>query len=234
MRGLVFRDFLSDQHPDILAFWLPRWCYLGHSLRAGHVPVWNPLQFAGAPFASDPQSGWLYLPVMALFSTLGCGTALRTVIVLQPLLAGLVLYWFLRVESVHRVAATAGGLSAAMLIATSNVGLSLPFDAMLAWTPFVLVGASWFLRAQAWPRRLGWLALAAIAWGQVASAHMSHGLAMASLTVSVFMVARCVQMARRGERAPAAAAGLVVGFAAFLVLSNAAIFIPRIALLHRS
>src|SRR5437588_3695409 len=96
MRGLVFRDFLSNQHPDILAFWLPRWCYLGHSLRAGHVPVWNPLQFDGAPFASDPQSGWLYAPAMGLFTTLGCGTALRAVIVLQPLLAGLGLYWFLR------------------------------------------------------------------------------------------------------------------------------------------
>src|SRR4051812_1147857 len=50
MRGFVFRDVLSDQHPDILAFWLPRWCYLGHSLRTGHVPVWNSLQFAGSPF----------------------------------------------------------------------------------------------------------------------------------------------------------------------------------------
>src|SRR5438105_73269 len=139
MRGFVFRNFLSDQHPDILAFWLPRWCFLGHSLKAGHVPLWNPLQFAGSPFAADPQSGWLYAPVMGLFSTLGCATALRMFIVVQPILAGLGLYWFLRTEGLHRVAATAGGLSLAMLFATSNVGLSLPFDATLAWTPYVLV-----------------------------------------------------------------------------------------------
>src|SRR6266513_5581534 len=155
MRGFVFRGFLTDQHPDILAFWLPRWCYLGHSLRAGHVPVWNPLQFAGVPFAADPQSGWLYAPVMALFSTLGCGTALRMFVLLQPLLAGLGLYWFLRTEGLHRVAATAGGVSLAMLIASSNVGLSLPFDATLAWTPLVLVGAGRYLRARTWPARLG-------------------------------------------------------------------------------
>src|SRR5215831_14122492 len=67
MRGFLFRGFLSGQHPDILAFWLPRYCYLGHALRAGHVPVWNPLQFAGVPFAADPQSGWLYAPPMLLF-----------------------------------------------------------------------------------------------------------------------------------------------------------------------
>jgi len=92
MRGFVFRNALSDQHPDILAFWFPRWCFLGRSLAAGHVPVWDSLQFAGVPFAADPQSGWLYAPVMGLFSTLGCGTALRAFIVLQPLLAGLGLY----------------------------------------------------------------------------------------------------------------------------------------------
>ena len=79
MRGFVFRNALTDQHPDVLAFWLPRWCFLGQSLRAGHVPVWDSLQFAGVPFAADPQSGWLYAPVMALFtafsgSVAGCGT----------------------------------------------------------------------------------------------------------------------------------------------------------------
>src|SRR5438128_3715705 len=83
MRGFLFRDDLTGQHPDILSFWLPRFCYLGHTLQAGHVPLWNPLQFDGVPFASDPQSGWLYGPVMGLFSTLSCGTALRMLIVLQ-------------------------------------------------------------------------------------------------------------------------------------------------------
>ena len=47
---------------------------------------------------------------------LGCGTALRVFIVLQPLLAGVGLYWFLRTERLGRVAATAGGLSLSMLM----------------------------------------------------------------------------------------------------------------------
>src|SRR5947209_20103463 len=66
MRGFVFRNALSDQHPDILAFWFPRWCFLGRSLAAGPVPVWDSLQFSGVPFAADPQSGWLYAPVLGL------------------------------------------------------------------------------------------------------------------------------------------------------------------------
>src|SRR5205085_12629284 len=105
-----------------------------------------------------------------------------------------------------------GAVSLAMLFATSQVGLSLPFDATLAWTPYVLVAGSRYLRARSLPARLGWLALGAFAWGQIASAHMSHGLAMASLTVAIFLVARCVWQVRRGELSPLHAAALVAGF----------------------
>src|SRR5438093_10712508 len=58
-RGFVFHDRLTNEHPDLLAFWLPRWTFLGRMIAAGHVPVWNPFEMAGYRFASDPQSGWL-------------------------------------------------------------------------------------------------------------------------------------------------------------------------------
>jgi len=137
MRGFAFEPLLTNRHPDILAFWLPQFCFLGKSLAAGHIPAWNPFQFGGTPFAADPQSGWLYVPAMLLFSLFSCGTALRMFIVLQPLLAGLGLYWFCRKESLDRVAATVGGLSIAMMIAASQIGISLPFAGTLAWTPYV-------------------------------------------------------------------------------------------------
>src|SRR4051812_24170546 len=53
---------------DILQAYLPYYSFLGEHLRHGHIPGWNPHQFAGAPFAADPQSGWMQLPVMVLFS----------------------------------------------------------------------------------------------------------------------------------------------------------------------
>ena len=55
---------------------------------------------AGYRFAADPQSGWLYAPPMLLFSTLSPGLALRSFIVFNPLLAGLGLFAFLRMESI--------------------------------------------------------------------------------------------------------------------------------------
>jgi len=233
MRGFAFRDALTNQHPDILAFWLPHFCFLGQSLSHGHIPLWNPNQMVGMPYAADPQSGWLNIPAMALFGTLSCATALRTFILIQPLLAGLGLYWFLRKEGLHRAAATAGGLSLAMLIATSVVGLSLPFAGTLAWTPVALVGASGYLSATRWTARLGWLALAAVAWGQVAAAHMSHGLAMASLAVAVYVVARTVRNVRGGADVRVAVLMALV-FLSFVPLANLAMFIPRIGLFPRT
>src|SRR5215475_3593848 len=43
---------------DTATGFYPWYSYLGEQLRAGHLPLWNPYQFAGTPFAADPESGW--------------------------------------------------------------------------------------------------------------------------------------------------------------------------------
>jgi hypothetical protein len=233
LRGFAFAGMLSNQHPDILSLWLPRSCLMGRGLAAGHLPLWNPFEMAGTPYLADAQSGWLYLPWMLTSWLFGCGGGLRAFIVLQPILAGLGLYWFLRRERLNRVASTAGGLSLAMAIAASNVAISLPFAGALAWTPFVLVGASGFLRTHAWTRVL-WLALAAVSWGQVAAAHMSHGLVICTALVFAYTLARTAREVHKGRTTPLRAALLTAAFLAFLPLANLAIFIPHFALADRS
>ena len=89
LEGFVFHDRLTQAHPDILTFWLPRFAYLGRTIADGHIPVWNPYEMAGYRFAADPQGGWLYLTPIALFSTLSPAAAMRAFIVVNPLLAGL-------------------------------------------------------------------------------------------------------------------------------------------------
>jgi hypothetical protein len=234
LRGFAFGGLLSNQHSDILTFWLPRACFMGRSLAAGHVPLWNPHEMVGTPFAADAQSGWLYLPSMALSWLLPCGANLRAFIVLQPILAGLGLFWFLRRERLSRVAATAGGLSIAMVMSASNVAISLPFAGALAWTPFVLVGASGFLRSDGWLRRVPWLALAALAWGQVAAAHLSHGLVMCTGLTAAYVIARSAHDVEHGRASISRAAGLAVAFLAFLPLANLAILVPHFLLIERS
>ncbi|HET9248937.1 MAG TPA: YfhO family protein [Actinomycetota bacterium] len=233
LRGIAFLPHLSDQHPDILSFWLPRSCMLGRAIAEGRVPLWNPFEMSGSWFAADPQSGWLSLPAMTTSWLFGCGGGLRALIVLNPILAGLGLFWFLRKERLGRIAATAGGLSLAMAVSASVLAISLPFAGTLAWTPFVLVGASGTFGATGW-RRFAWLALAALAWGQVATAHLSHGLVMATGLVVAYVIARAVREVRRGAFRPAAAVGWSVAFLAFLPLANLAILVPHFAVLARS
>jgi hypothetical protein len=233
LRGFAFLPNLTNQHPDVLSFWLPRSCLMGEALSAGRVPLWNPFEMAGTPFAADAQSGWLSVSTMASSWLLGCGDGVRAVIVLNPILAGLGLWWFLRRERLGRLAATAGGLSLAMTMAASAVAISLPFAGALAWTPLVLVGASGYLSARGW-RRLPWLALAALAWGQVATAHLSHGLVICTGLVVAYLVARTIHDVRAGAIGARTAALLALGLLAFLPLANLAILLPRFVLLDRS
>lgn len=234
LRGFAFSNLLTNQQPDILSFWLPRSCLMARALSEGHVPLWNPFEMLGTPFAADPQSGWLYAPQMLFSWLFGCGGGLRAFIVAQPILGGLGVWWFLGREGLGRLAAAAGGLSLAMMISASNVAVSLPFAGTLAWTPFALVGASGYFSATRWPRRLMWLALSAFAWGQVASAHLSHGLVMCTAILIAYVTARAVHEQRAGALSGRRALAMSLGFLAFLPFANLAILVPRFALIERS
>ena len=169
LHALAFSGRLTTQHLDVLPQWLPTYCFLGKSLASGHVPAWNPYALAGTPFAADPQSGWTYLPAMFLFSAFSCGRAMGWFIVLQPILAGLGIYAFLRSERVSRPAATAGGLVLAMAMSDSYLSLSVPFAGMLAWSALLLAAASRFMRASSWGARFGWALATALAWASSAT-----------------------------------------------------------------
>jgi hypothetical protein len=213
---------------DILAQWLPTFSFLGKSLGSGHIPAWNPDVMGGIPFAADPQTGWLNLPAMLLFGSLGSGTALRLYMALQPVLAGLGLYAFLRAESLTRSAATAGGLIVALAMVGSRY-FALPWlSAATAWAALTLAAAAHYLNSASWRARLLWLAAAALAWGQVAAAHLSDGLVVATGALVAYIAGRTfsdLRSGRRSRRESGAMLGLLVaGFA----LLNLAYFLPRI------
>ena len=224
---------LTNQHPDLLTFWLPRWAFLGDSVSTGRIPLWNPFEMAGYRFAADPQSGWLYAPPMLLFSGFPPGLALRLFILFNPLVAGLGTYAFLRKESLERAAATVGGLVLAMMISTSTIAISLPFAGALAWTAVLLVAAAGYRRAETWSGRSVWLALGAFAWMQVAAAHLSHGLVIATAFVTVYLVAGTVADVRAGS-ADGSAGGRIALFLIVLPLAALPILVPHVDFLGES
>jgi hypothetical protein len=234
LRGFVLDAGLTNQHPDLLTFWLPRWSFLGDSIAAGRIPLWNPFEMAGYRFAADPQSGWLYTPPMVLFSLFSPGAALRIFIVLNPVLAGLATYAFLRKEDLGRIAATAGGLVLAMMMSTSTIAISLPFAGALAWTTVLLLAASAYRRAPGWSRRLAWLTLGAFAWMQVAAAHMSHGLVIATAFATVYLIAAAVGDTRSGVVGARAAAARVALFLLVLPMAALPILVPHVDFLGES
>jgi hypothetical protein len=234
LHDVAFRGMVSNQHPDLLAFWLPNHCFLGASVAAGRIPAWNPYSLAGTPFAADPQSGWLYLPAMALYAALPCHAAIRWFVIAQPLLGGLGTYWFLRSEGLSRPSATVGGVGLALAVAGTLLALYLPFAGTLAWTAMLLAAASRLLRAPGWPARLGWTAATALAWGQLVSAHPTNGLVLGTGALAAYGMVRLAADVRRGSRtAPGALAvgGLLM---AALLAVNLAILLPRLAYVPRT
>jgi hypothetical protein len=234
MAPVAFGPNIPAQHPDLLSFWLPTHCFLGRSLASGHIPTWNPDVMAGVPFAADPQSGWMYLPAMALYGLLPCGRALRWFITAQPILGGLGLYAFLRNEGLSRPAATVGGLVLGLAVGGSALSLALPFAGALAWTAVTLAAASRLLSAPAWPGRLAWIAAVAAAWGQLMAAHPSEGLVGGTAVLAIYVTARLVREVRPGSRPardPLVLAGLLV---VALPVVNLAYLLPRLAYLPRT
>ena len=230
----AFGGLISIQHPDLLPYWWPTGCFLGRSLASGHIPAWNPHVMAGVPFAADPQSGWMSVVPMALFSALPCQLAVRWFLVGQPLLAGLGLYAFMRSEGISRVGSTTTGLMVSLLVSASLLLLNPALSATIAWTAIVLAAASRLLRATRWPARVAWVAVTALAWGQLAAAHLSQGLIIGSAAVVSFIAASVVRDVRSG-RATWKETSLVIGLLVVAIpLANLAFLLPRLVYLPRT
>ena len=233
LHDVAFGGMVSDRNPDLLAFWMPNQCLLGQELTGGRIPYWNPHALAGTPFAADPQSGWMYLPMMAL-SVLSCDLALRALVVFFPILAGLGGYAFLRGEGASRAGATVTGLALAGVTAGSALAVTLTFVGFIAWTPWLLAAAAKTLSAASWPARLGWATATALVWGQLAAAHISNGLVMGSVLLVAYWIYRSLGEVRAGRLRTHVVVGLALLVALLLVAVNLAYLLPRFMYLQRS
>jgi hypothetical protein len=217
---------------DLRRLWLPMYCFLGRGLRSASVPGWAPNVFSGTPFAADPQSGWMNLSAMGLFTALPCAAAIRWMVVLQPIIGGVALGVYLRGEECARAAAATAGVVLALAVAGAELSTSLPFAGVLAWTAAALALCGRYVRARTWPSRLAWCAAAAIAWGQIAAAHFSTGLVIGTMLIAASLAASPWRRAGEDGTAPRRAAiiGRVGLLAASAVALNLAFLLPRIAL----
>jgi hypothetical protein len=229
-----FSGVVSSTNTDIPTQYLLNQCFLGDSLRQGTVPGWNPYLMGGAPFAAEPQSGWMYLPAMLFSVLLPCAKSMSLILVFHLWLAGIGLYAFLRGEGCSRVAATGGGIVLALSAAGSNLVNSSPFGGSLAWTAVVLACASHLFKCRTWSKRLLWMIPIGLAWGQLAAIHLSQGLVMGTVALLAFAGLRMVRAIKAGDLTTLQALGLLAVLLVVLGAVNLAYLLPRLAYLPRS
>ena len=155
---------LYAEHSDLIALHVPWETFLGRAWRQdGEIPLWNPLQFAGLPFAHDVQAAISY-PPHAIFRIVGegwVGPALSWLIVAHVVLAGWGMFAYARATGLGRSASFVAAVGF-MLAGKWMLHLLLAGHyafAGLAWLPWVLLGLH-----RAVMRR----SLVAATWGGVA------------------------------------------------------------------
>lgn len=223
---------------DAATQFYPWYGFLGRQLRALEIPGWNPFQFAGVPFAADPQSGWTYLPAMIVFGLLPLPLAVPAFLWLHLALAGTGTYLFARALRMPVAGATVAAIAYQLTGPVYGRSVCCPAAMEVAvWTPWLLAGAELAIRAGSRRSRLGGWALGGFALSQVLASWLGQGSYYALLALASFIVYRTVidpsGRPSMGSRLRAAAthgaATVAIGFG-----FGAAGILPRLEYVSRS
>jgi hypothetical protein len=157
---------------DAFTYFMPYWAYRMAELRAGHLPLWNPYLFLGAPFLANPQAAVLYPPHWLLNGLTPSQALVWSALLHVWLAAGLMYVCGRRTLGLSRPAAwLAAGLFAwggFMLGKVENIN---QLNA-LAWLPGLLWSYDVARRADAWRTRLrGVVALSVMMALQILAGH---------------------------------------------------------------
>lgn len=185
----VFDNWLARH--DLLTFFLPWLGSLGDRLRSLDIPALNPYIFSGAPFASDPESGWMYLPAMLTFPFFEVTVGYKVVILLLLVLAGTSTYALARVIGYSVLAALFSAVAfefGPFLFGQTDcctVGTKLT-----AYLPLAFLGVELALRAKTWPTRVAAWVLGGFAISQMFAAWLGQGVVNALLLIAAWVVFR--------------------------------------------
>ena len=134
-RGVPYKNFLIT---DPVRQQIPWRKIAIDSWKEGKIPSWNPFNFSGMSLAGNIQAGVFY-PFNILFFILNFPRAWTLLIMLQPLLAGIFLYFYLRSNHLSPLASVFGGVTWAFsgfMIAWLTWGTILH---VVLWLPLILM-----------------------------------------------------------------------------------------------
>jgi len=126
---------------DAISQFYPWRVFYARSMRAGHIPLWNPHQFCGTPFLANGQSACLY-PFNLVFLIFNTITGFTIFAALHLFLAQVFMYWMMRELGAKEF----GGVIAAVVFAFSAfmvLWLELPtFVSVAVWLPLAVMLAN--------------------------------------------------------------------------------------------
>ena len=141
---------------DATILFQPWLIYAAGEIGQGRFPLWNPHVFAGSPFFANPQSALLFpLTWIALFLPLA--PALTLIAISKVASAGIAMYAFLRVRTLHPLAALMGATSF-MFSGLLVVWLQWSYASTLIFFPLLFAAVEW-VRARDGQRPIAILAL---------------------------------------------------------------------------
>lgn len=155
-------------------------------LKKGTLPKWNPYSFSGTPLLANIQTAAFY-PLNLLFWLFTDATAWSLLIFLQPLLAGLFTYAYLRNLNLSGRASFLGGLTYAFSgfmvawLVWNTIGQ------VALWLPLILLAKDKLIEKFSW-RWVGILVLAETS--MILAGHLQSTLYVLGFS-TVYLIVRC-------------------------------------------
>lgn len=154
----VIEDRVIFPQGDFTGHYFAFSSYQAERLLDGEIPLWNPYNHAGSPFAADPQSAAFYPPRWISIWTSGYNewtlADLQREVAAHYLMGSLLMYGFLRVATQRSSAAIIGSVIFTYSgYLTSFPMLQITILQSAVWLPLVLLGIHLSLTRQEWLTR---------------------------------------------------------------------------------
>ncbi|MBA2278185.1 MAG: hypothetical protein H0W06_10530, partial [Chloroflexia bacterium] len=177
-------------HGDSYGFFIPMYAYLGDRLAAGDIPGWNPHTLSGAPFAGDPESGWMYLPAMVIYSLFPPMSAFTLFAAFHLVFAGITAFALGRVLGFTVFAALVTGVAYQFSPFVEGAECCGVRTQVASWLPLSLLGIELALRCPTWLRRAGWWSVTGLAISQMLAGWLGQGAYYGLLTIAAYLAFR--------------------------------------------
>jgi len=135
--------------PDVISQMYPWKQLVIDSWKSGQIPFWNPYQFAGNPHLANYQSS-VFSIVNVLYLFIPFIHAWSIQILLQPLLAGLFMYLYLKKLDISKAGSLAGSLS---FMFSGFITVWMEYGTLayaILYLPLLLYGIESYYKRQNW------------------------------------------------------------------------------------